>query len=1212
MKKFGRKLLGLCLAASLAVTAVPPAQGLAAQGSENESAVQAETPEAGEPETEETGEAGERESERETGDIRKPDTEPGAEAVPPTDETEGAAVESGNAQEPGTGEMQPAESTEMPGLESEPGDGQRPDGKQEGVDPDLPTGPEMPEDETPADDTQSSGESEGEENTRRQEAEEGGIMALADSYDINQPVIEKFEFLENGQALTKNDTLHFKVWAYDADSGIESVQIVISSNGTSYVTCTKAEERNLYVGTLSCDRLHGTNFFISSVRVVDRAGNKTDLAVRDEKGQCIYTFTADCGTTTPPRPSAGSVSISNVQMRENDLDGDGKLGIGDTVTYTADVVCKDTSFSSATMELLMEAPGYSTTQTVRMTYDEEMQRLTGTYEITDKTYPAEWRLYKLRISTDPSGVHNFYSYNWNSEKKSFIVVRDDFDAERPVIENITIDKNGQFVTAGDVVTITVKVSEEHPVETAKAVFSPMISNVVVSQPEVILKLNPDTNEYTGTIDITDDTYPCEWDLTALTVYDKIGHRTYLRDFRDDVDRTYPWYYRVKAGNTYAEDMKDVPIKIYGRAQQEDGTIVPDSLLFDGVVKDVGRRASIEELGILQQPLEGNAPSGWKYNNNKVADADTKFIFPDAAACTFTACYDKGCANVALTYMTLSGETKTVNVPVFVDREASFRDVLDALKLPEDARTGDFDGFELSGADEDTKVGDVANLSVSTNYAGTQVACTLHYFDRYGSPVSRQDSRTYPAGTRLSDVLAGLETPEDVSGAAFEKWILPDYEGDADDVPGSSLQLDVTAVYRGKTTVDTLLAYRGTDGKMAEVKKMVLADGEDPSDADLEGQATGAFKDAEHYKGLRLSEWKGNTTKKLEQYREIDFTAVYYNCFITMRYPDGSREYAVADKGASFRLPSENETYRNIVWEGYGAGAAVKVTGDMEFTVADAERKGGETPPETTGGVRLTEEEIEEIVKKAQEASDGETVRVDMGKATVIPKEVLEAIRDRSVAVVLDMGTYSWTVNGLDVLATEQRDIDLEVKVDTDAVPPGLVQELAGDSPARQLSLTHDGDFGFRADLTLNLGSGHAGGTGNLYYYDSTGKLVFISSGGIAEDGTTSLSFSHASDYVIVIGPGKTSAEPEETPSGPEETPSGPEMPSGGKEDGGSDVREPSARVRDDASEAEVPGGTDEGSNDDASGGAPSAGTDGNGSAERRPGSGRMRSPRTGE
>jgi hypothetical protein len=36
------------------------------------------------------------------------------------------------------------------------------------------------------------------------------------------------------------------------------------------------------------------------------------------------------------------------------------------------------------------------------------------------------------------------------------------------------------------------------------------------------------------------------------------------------------------------------------------------------------------------------------------------------------------------------------------------------------------------------------------------------------------------------------------------------------------------------------------------------------------------------------------------------------------------------------------------------------------------------------------------------------------------------------------------------------------------------------------------------------------------YYDSSGKLIFVNSGQISPDGTTSLSFSHASDYVIVI------------------------------------------------------------------------------------------------
>ena len=68
----------------------------------------------------------------------------------------------------------------------------------------------------------------------------------------------------------------------------------------------------------------------------------------------------------------------------------------------------------------------------------------------------------------------------------------------------------------------------------------------------------------------------------------------------------------------------------------------------------------------------------------------------------------------------------------------------------------------------------------------------------------------------------------------------------------------------------------------------------------------------------------------------------------------------------------------------------------------------------------------------------------------------------------------------------------------------------------QLSLTHNGPFGFRADLTLNLGSEYHGRTGNLYYYDSSGKLVFRNAGVIGTDGQISLSFSHASDYVVII------------------------------------------------------------------------------------------------
>ena len=64
-------------------------------------------------------------------------------------------------------------------------------------------------------------------------AAENAAMPSADSYDIDQPVIESFEFLENGQALTQNDTLHFNMSVYDADSGIKSITVMLSG-GTPY------------------------------------------------------------------------------------------------------------------------------------------------------------------------------------------------------------------------------------------------------------------------------------------------------------------------------------------------------------------------------------------------------------------------------------------------------------------------------------------------------------------------------------------------------------------------------------------------------------------------------------------------------------------------------------------------------------------------------------------------------------------------------------------------------------------------------------------------------------------------------------------------------------------------------------------------------------------------------------------------------------------
>ena len=140
----------------------------------------------------------------------------------------------------------------------------------------------------------------------------------------------------------------------------------------------------------------------------------------------------------------------------------------------------------------------------------------------------------------------------------------------------------------------------------------------------------------------------------------------------------------------------------------------------------------------------------------------------------------------------------------------------------------------------------------------------------------------------------------------------------------------------------------------------------------------------------------------------------------------------------------------------------------------------------------------------------------MGSATVISKEILEAAQGKDVDIKLNMGGYTWTINGQDIKASNLKDINLKVDVNTNAVPSSVVKKLAGGNPTMQLSLAHEGDFGFLAELSLNVGSDKAGKYGNLFYYDSDGKMVYIDAGVVTADGMLSLTFSHASEYVVVF------------------------------------------------------------------------------------------------
>lgn len=1074
-------------------------------------------------------------------------------------------------------------------------------------------------------------------------AAEEDLSVMPFSYDINQPVIESFELEENGRTLSINDTLHFKISAYDADRDIRSITVQIKKMDADYfarsVIFQKSEDaENLYTGTYDCQDLAGYegDFYVSQILLEDEADNYVEWPVMED-GKYLYTFTYQ---------NTRSVSVSDYKMQINSSHPDGKLRPGDTVTYTAHLEYEGIRMRFAELNLrTTQDSGVSRSDTIYMDYDEETKTLTGTYTIKEDTYPSDWIIYHLRIIA-PTSSNSFYP-NWTEplENITFTVVNDAFDKEKPVIESIsidkngqtvkaeenvtlkikvnetnpqssikvkftpqasgarpvyyypwlneatmeytqtipitlstrpgrwdltevsvsdkygntaglsdfredwdtarpwyytvdpegylddqkapviesiTIDKNGQWVYPGDTVTLTVKVDEENPSYSSYAYFYPQASNVSGYR-LVNLYYNANSREYTGTISITNDTYPCEWMLTDIAIFDIRQNRASLDDFKPDWKKTCPWYYRVETDNTYREDVNDAAFSVYGLVRQEYGGYTYGPVVEDKTVK-VGRRDSLQGLGICPPlPAEGVNVKFTEENSGIEVNADTEIFFGNTPnpSYQFRAAYDKSCVNVVLSYISRDKGATTAIVPQFVDKDATYGEMLASFVPPEDADLELLAGYQLDAPlSETAQTEDLGYAGVTARYNDRLVAWNVKYLDENGNEVSKIITKGYEANTTIHDALAALEVPAAPAGLEFERWALPGINGN-EILSHEMTNLNVTAVYKGRTTAEVSYTYRGENGKLVSGSLLLALEGEQLSYQAAFEEVKTALKELSHLKGLVLTDWTPITTSTdIASYKKMNIKARYANCAVILKYPKDVYEYVVVEKGSLFTLPVTNNTYTDILWEGYSRGQAVAITGDMEFIVADAKRKDGTT--ETPSGGKPPADEIDKIVADIQQSGNGETIHIDMRKSTVVPKEVLEAIKGKDVSIVLDMGGYSWSISGKDVSAAVLKDIDLKVIVDTDGIPPAIVDSVAEGKPSTQITLAHNGEFGFRAELTVNLGAEHSGSTGNLYYYDSSGKLVYIDAGMVGANGNISLSFSHASEYVVIFE--KTSLE----------------------------------------------------------------------------------------
>lgn len=198
---------------------------------------------------------------------------------------------------------------------------------------------------------------------------------------------------------------------------------------------------------------------------------------------------------------------------------------------------------------------------------------------------------------------------------------------------------------------------------------------------------------------------------------------------------------------------------------------------------------------------------------------------------------------------------------------------------------------------------------------------------------------------------------------------------------------------------------------------------------------------------------------------------------------------------------------------YSEDIAVSGTGDAAVTIAATFTVRRYVPPAPA------KTPSQQALDKIGAADDGDTVTVSLSAGdTVLDAEVFEALAGKDVTLVVAVpGGVTWAVSGQDIPKNAKlSDLDLGVSLGG-GIPADVINAVTGEAGTVQLSLAHDGAFGFEMTLTAPLGEGRAGLWANLYHYDEgTGRLVFQSASTVGADGRASFALSHASEWAVVV------------------------------------------------------------------------------------------------
>lgn len=254
------------------------------------------------------------------------------------------------------------------------------------------------------------------------------------------------------------------------------------------------------------------------------------------------------------------------------------------------------------------------------------------------------------------------------------------------------------------------------------------------------------------------------------------------------------------------------------------------------------------------------------------------------------------------------------------------------------------------------------------------------------------------------------------------------------------------------------------------------------------------------------------------------------------WTDISGATSVSYKTGATTLQMNGTQYRCVITNAVGSVTSGAATLTVQEKTEPVDPDPTPTPdpdptptpdPEPEGPATDGSEGWTDIQDEITDADDGDEIAIDMNGETEVPKEIFESVAGKDVDVTFELEDgVSWTVNGADIPTdADLNDLDLGVTMDSDGIPVNVINTITGERDSVQMTLAHDGEFGFTMTLSAPLGKENAGYWANLYHYDEDAEAMsFEVAAEIDDDGNVKLPMSHASQYAIVIDDHSHAAE----------------------------------------------------------------------------------------